>query len=109
MGRLGFVTLVVLALVLAGSLVACDEAEVTSSTVTTTAVLSQDAGNADGYVALVPSVLRSGETASFSFTLTDGDRPGIGTAGVSVMNKGEVVAEGAAEIVDTGTVEFKLP
>jgi len=109
MGRWSFVTLVVLALVLVGALVACDEADVTSTTVTTTAVLPQDAGNADGYVALVPSVLRSGETASFSFTLTDKDRPGIGTASVSVMNKSEVVAEGAAEIVDTGTVEFKLP
>ena len=67
-------------------------------------------GNAvDGYVALVPSVLRSGETASFSFTLTDGDRPARGSVSVTLLDDQKTIASGSAEIMGTGTVSFELP
>ena len=60
-------------------------------------------------MALVPSVLRSGETASFSFTLFDGDEPGSGQVTVTVLDKGKTIAEGTADIDGTGTVDFELP
>ncbi|MCE5253032.1 MAG: alpha-2-macroglobulin, partial [Actinomycetia bacterium] len=63
----------------------------------------------DGYVALVPSVLRSGETASFSFTLTDGDKPARGQVSVAVLDDDATIASGAAEVRGTGTVAFELP
>ena len=66
-------------------------------------------GNADGYVVLVPNVLRSGETASFSFTLTDGDDPGSGPVDVLLFDKGAVIAQGQAKVDGTGTVDFEVP
>jgi CD109 antigen len=68
-----------------------------------------EATKVDGYVALVPSVLRSGETASFSFTLFNGDEPAKSEVTVTVLDKGTTVATGAAKIDGTGTVDFKLP
>jgi CD109 antigen len=63
----------------------------------------------DGYVALVPNVLRAGETASFSFTLTQGDKPARSHVTVVVLDKGKKVAEGTARIDGTGTVAFDMP
>ena len=63
----------------------------------------------DGYVALIPSVLRAGETASFSLTLTNGDKPARSHVTVAVLNKDTTVAEGTAQIDGTGTVAFALP
>jgi CD109 antigen len=64
----------------------------------------------DGYVALIPSVLRSGETASFSFTLTQGDKPAKSRVTVAVVDDNDkTVATGTARIDGTGTVAFDLP
>ena len=63
----------------------------------------------DGYVALIPSVLRAGETASFSLTLTNGDKPARSHVTVAVMNKDTTIAKGTAQIDGTGTVAFALP
>ncbi|OFW57221.1 MAG: hypothetical protein A2133_06865 [Actinobacteria bacterium RBG_16_64_13] len=68
-----------------------------------------EADKVDGYVALIPSVLRSGETASFSFTLTDGQKPAKSHVTVAVLNEGKTIAQGAADVDGTGTVSFDIP
>lgn len=105
MSRLRYVATVVLLIVLVSVFTGCQESDVPQASTTTTLGVAK----ADGYVVLVPNVLRAGETASFSFTLTDGERPGIGAASVVLSRGGEVIAEGVAEIVDTGTVEMQVP
>lgn len=63
----------------------------------------------DGYVALVPRVLRSGETASFGVSLLKGERPVNGTVRVALLKQTKVVAEGKARILGKGTVEVQVP
>ncbi len=63
----------------------------------------------DGYVALVPRVLRSGERASFGVSLLKGERPVSGTVRVAVLRKTTLVAEGKARIVGKGTVQVQVP
>jgi CD109 antigen len=73
---------------------------------------STEAGRVDGYVALVPDVLRAGETAAFSFTLFDGDEPGRSHVDVKVREttgQGRVIAEGTAFIEGKGTVGLDVP
>ncbi len=70
---------------------------------------SQFDDRVDGYIALVPSVLRAGETASFSFTLTQGEKPARSHVTVAVLDKSTTLAEGTAQIDGTGTVAFELP
>ncbi len=63
----------------------------------------------DGYVALVPQVLRSGESASFSFTLFNGDEPARSGVTVSVLDKGKTIASASGGIDGKGTVTVDLP
>ncbi|MBN1629712.1 MAG: alpha-2-macroglobulin [Thermoleophilia bacterium] len=109
MSRLRLLVPFVLIVLLAASVLACDEAGDPVAAEGTISTMQTVPTKADGYVALVPSVLRSGETASFSFTLTDGEKPGSGTASVTIFDKGKIVAQGASPIEDTGSVEFDLP
>ncbi|MFH0916543.1 MAG: alpha-2-macroglobulin family protein [bacterium] len=63
----------------------------------------------DGYVALVPRVLRSGETASFSFSLFNGEKLAKSQVSVSVLDKGKPIASATASIDGKGTVALDLP
>jgi CD109 antigen len=63
----------------------------------------------DGYIALVPSTLRAGETASFSFTLTHGNRPARSHVTVALLDDDRTVVTSTARIDGTGTVAFDLP
>ena len=110
MGRMRFlVSLVVVGLLAASALavavVGCDE----PPPPTTGSSGARQYDEVDGYVALVPSVLRSGETASFSFTLTHKDEPAYNLVSVEVLDKGKTLASQSAEIDGTGTVAFELP
>ncbi len=102
MGRIRFLAPFVLLGLLASIILGCGDSSPTETT------LPEDT-NVDGYVALVPSVLRSGETASFSFTLTNGQEPAKGRVTVSVLDDEETIATGAARINGTGTIAFDLP
>lgn len=100
-----FVPLLLAGLVTA-IVVGCDDSPppTTAGSVTTTI-----GSKVDGYVVLVPRVLRAGETASFSFTLTDKEEPARGSVRVSLLDGRETVASGSAEIMGTGTVSFEVP
>ncbi len=63
----------------------------------------------DGYVALVPQVLRSGESASFSFTLFRGDASARSGVTVAVLDKGKTIASATGGIDGKGTVTLELP
>ena len=63
----------------------------------------------DGYVALVPRVLRAGETESVSLSLFDGDRLAGGDVRVAFRSKGETVLETSARIDGKGTIPLKVP
>ena len=64
---------------------------------------------ADGYVALVPRIVRSGEKASFSISLLKGERPVSSNVRVALFQKDTLVAEGAARIKGQGTVQVQVP
>jgi CD109 antigen len=64
----------------------------------------------DGYVALVPDTLRAGETASFSFTLFNGQQPANSAVTVSVMGKDKkVLASAQGDIDGKGTLALAVP
>ena len=64
----------------------------------------------DGYVALVPDTLRAGETASFSFTLFNGQNPANSAVTVSVMGKDKaVLASAQGDIDGKGTLALAVP
>ena len=106
MARLRLLVLLVLAGLLASLIAGCG-GSVLAQTTSTTKVYTK----VDGYVALVPSVLRAGETASFSFTLTNGTKPARSQVTVAVLDKSKTktIASGTGDITGTGTVAFKLP
>ena len=64
----------------------------------------------DGYVALVPEVLRSGETASFSLSLFNGKQLVKSPVSVSLFDQSKnLLTSGTAEIDGKGTVTFEVP
>ncbi|NLT36486.1 MAG: alpha-2-macroglobulin [Gaiellales bacterium] len=63
----------------------------------------------DGYVALVPRVLRANQPASFSVSLFDGANLAQGKVGVAVLRQGKVIAQTAAQIAGKGTVALNIP
>lgn len=67
------------------------------------------ADTVDGYVALVPRVLRAGEAASFAFTLFDGEELAGGPVSVSLRDGGSVLAEASARVGGKGTVRLDVP
>jgi CD109 antigen len=80
-----------------GTMFACAPAPKTSETV-------------DGYVALVPGTLRAGETASFSFTLFNGQKLADSAVTVSVMSKDKsVLASAQGDIDGNGTLALAVP
>ena len=80
-----------------GILFSCASAPPTSETV-------------DGYVALVPDTLRAGETASFSFTLFNGQNLANSPVTVSVLGKDRAVLASAQGNIDgKGTLALAVP
>ena len=64
----------------------------------------------DGYVALVPDTLRAGETASFSFTLFNGQNLANSAVAVSVIGKDKtVLASVQGDIDGKGTLALAVP
>ncbi len=63
----------------------------------------------DGYVALVPRVLRAGETETVSLSLFDGRKLANGNVSVALRQGGETVAESSAFVRGKGSVEIDLP
>jgi len=69
-----------------------------------------DTGSAiDGYVALVPRILRTGEREAVSLTLFSGDRLASGPAEVRLLQDGREVLTESAELQGKGTIEFEVP
>src|SRR3990172_163528 len=66
-------------------------------------------GKVDSYVALVPRVLRAGETESVSFSLFSGERLAAGDVRVALMQEDTPVIEASAHVDGKGTVEVRLP
>jgi CD109 antigen len=63
----------------------------------------------DGYVALVPRILRTGEREAVSLTLFSGDRLASGPAEVRLLQDGREVLTESAELQGKGTIEFEVP
>lgn len=63
----------------------------------------------DGYVALVPRVLRAGETESVSLSLFHGDRLTTATVQVALRQKDQPVLRTSARIKGKGTIELQVP
>lgn len=63
----------------------------------------------DGYVALVPRVLRPGEHEAVSLTLFSGDKLAEGQAQVSLLRDGEEILTESAHVDGKGTIEFEVP
>ncbi|MDO8614037.1 MAG: MG2 domain-containing protein, partial [Dehalococcoidia bacterium] len=74
-----------------------------------TAGQSPVSAEVDGYVALVPRVLRAGETESVSLSLFDGDRLARGDVQVAFRSKGKTVLETSADIKGKGTIQLQVP
>jgi hypothetical protein len=104
MGRSGVLALLCLVAMLAAIVVGC-----TSSEPVPTSTSSSWNDKVDGYVALVPQVLRSGESASFSFTLFKGDDPARSGVTVAVLDKGKTIASATGGIDGKGVVTVDLP
>ncbi|HLA19008.1 MAG TPA: hypothetical protein VJ253_06780, partial [Dehalococcoidia bacterium] len=63
----------------------------------------------DGYVALVPRVLRAGETESVSLSLFDGDRLARGDVQVAFRRENETILQTSAHIKGKGTLQLQVP
>ena len=66
-------------------------------------------GEVDGYVALAPETLRSGQTAGVSVSLFSGRRPARGEVRLALMKGRDIVAEAANLIEGSGTVSLHVP
>jgi len=64
----------------------------------------------DGYVALVPKVFRSGETASLSLSLFNGDKLAKSRVSVALFDQDkQLLTSAAADIDGKGTLAFEVP
>jgi A-macroglobulin TED domain/Alpha-2-macroglobulin family/Alpha-2-macroglobulin bait region domain/MG2 domain/A-macroglobulin receptor binding domain/Macroglobulin domain MG3 len=108
MSRLRVLFLLALAGLFAVVLVSCEAGTPDSTATSSTTEAFQD-DEVDGYVALVPRVLRSGETASFSFTLFKGDDSARSHVTVSVLDGDTTIASATGGIDGKGTVTMELP
>lgn len=64
---------------------------------------------ADGYVALAPRVLRTGQTESVSLALFRGDRPATSTVYISLVRDGRSVLDASARVAGRGMVPLPIP
>jgi CD109 antigen len=104
MSRLRILALLCLVFLLVTIVVGCESSDPGP---TNSSFMGND--KVDGYVALVPQVLRSGESASFSFTLFKGDDPARSGVTVAVLDKGKTIASATGGIDGKGTVTVELP
>ena len=63
----------------------------------------------DGYMALAPSVLRSGQTEGISVSLFSGQQPARGTVRLALLNQGVTLAEATGNIEGTGAIPLTVP
>jgi len=63
----------------------------------------------DGYVALVPRILRTGEREAVSLTLFSGDRLASGPVEVRLLEGSREVLSETADLDGKGTIEFEVP
>jgi CD109 antigen len=63
----------------------------------------------DGYVAMAPRVLRSGQTEGISVALFDGEAPARGDVEVSLLKDGEKVADASSQIKGKGVLSLSVP
>ncbi len=66
-------------------------------------------GAPDAYVALVPRVLRAGETETVSLSLFDGPRLTSADVSVSLLKDGKPFAQGSSRVDGKGTIEIDVP
>ena len=63
----------------------------------------------DGYLALAPAQLRSGQLEGISLSLFQGQQPARGDVAVALMRGGNPVANSQATIEGSGTVSIQVP
>jgi len=63
----------------------------------------------DGYVAMAPRVLRSGQTEDISVALFDGETPARGDVEVSLLKDGQKVADASSQIKGKGVLSLNVP
>ena len=63
----------------------------------------------DGYMALAPSVLRSGQTEPISVSLFSGQKPARGTVKLRLYNKTTLLAEAEGNIEGTDSIPLTVP
>ena len=65
--------------------------------------------NVDGYMALAPATLRSGQQESISISLFSGGEPARGRVNLALMRRGGFLAESSGYIDGSGTVSIQVP
>ena len=65
--------------------------------------------NVDGYMALAPATLRSGQRESISISLFSGGEPARGQVNLGLMLRGSALAESSGYIHGSGTVSIEVP
>ncbi|MDP2949337.1 MAG: MG2 domain-containing protein, partial [Chloroflexota bacterium] len=63
----------------------------------------------DGYVALVPRSLGSGQQATVSLSLFHGEKLAAGEATLALVSQGQTVLETSARIPGKGSIQFEVP
>ena len=64
---------------------------------------------ADGYVAVAPNVLRSGQTEGISVSLFSGQNPTQGVVQLALMKDGNSVAQASGSIDGSGIIQLPIP
>ncbi|MBI4491546.1 MAG: alpha-2-macroglobulin, partial [Chloroflexi bacterium] len=64
---------------------------------------------ADGYVAVAPRALRSGQSENVSLALFQGEQPARSTVTVSLLKDGRPVADARGRVAGRGSVALNLP
>jgi CD109 antigen len=98
--------------IMTGILAGCQPATTTTTRVPISATTTEARANdpVDGYVALVPDTLRAGETASFSFTLWNDNKPADTAVTVAVMSKDKAVLVSTEGNIDgKGALALPVP
>lgn len=67
------------------------------------------APRADGYVALTPRIMRSGQTETVALTLLHGEQPAMGNVAIVLTKDGKTVAETSGAIRGHGILSLTLP
>ena len=63
----------------------------------------------DGYVALAPRVLRSGQTEGISVSLFSGREPAAGLVEISLLNDQKVLSQVSGRITGSGIIDLPVP